>query len=281
MIWGFVMTSAIEMTNTIKPILEKGKKFVCVKHNTYDPEIEDIYYEQKVIGDTVLQGVKCTAMQIYYYETGEKYDSFYLEEEGRLYLLMEGLNNTPVRYPMVDMSRQPGDTVARYLYDAISNSFIDADLSKIVIDADSIDVRGYKRKRLIFNDTLGNGKGTYWVEGIGSSNSFYQYLFPVSLCARPAFFECYLDDKLIFTCDDFYAPGFTNLSNDQAMNTLSGEFIVVDGNVLSICDDSTDVEIYTAGGTRICVIRNGESKTLPSGIYIACTKNASQKLVIR
>ena len=113
-----------------------------------------------------------------------------------------------------------------------------------VVKVDSIKVRGVVRKRITLKGGLKEEPYTYFVEGIGISNTAYGDYMP-GRRIRYLFRVRDKDDNVIFTKDDFLAPSYTG----------------TDGIELIECDAPVDDRIYDLYGNPV-------ANPLPGTIYI-------------
>lgn len=170
-----------------KQMLSDGKIWKCV--DTI-PLISKTHYTISVDGDTIVKGQNCRVLR-YTYENGHIFREFAFEEGNKLYGFIEGYNGELEPTLLLDFGLQKGDLA---MYDGCQ-----------VINVDTVEVKGYKRRRLAIG-IPGNGYATsYWVEGIGANNDLL--LPPLErIIGEYSYIEsCYENGVCIFDENDFTA----------------------------------------------------------------------------
>ena len=138
---------------------------------------------------------------------------FLREEGGKVFLSEENSDEETVLY---DFNLQLGDKWREYF---------DED-KLIVVNLDTIEVNGIYRKRIGFIEErridyykseglvldTGNPRkwADCWVEGIGSWYSPMDYPGWCIIGAKVTLQQCYVNDEVVFTYDDFFKEGITS-----------------------------------------------------------------------
>lgn len=191
------------------PFLTEGKVWHCISHDDepHDTDI-DVPYILYVHSDTVVGDQTCKKI---YYDNGKNhsenpgghYNDAGWEEEGKLYHFET--------YTEVIFDEETGDddlvdVTAPVLICDIGLNVGDSAMRGVVTQADTIEIRGVQRKRIVVN----NYDKYVWVEGIGFNTSLWPSQMPKHGSKYSYIDSCYVNGELIFTKDDFFAPAVTD-----------------------------------------------------------------------
>lgn len=213
------------------PILSEGKTWICVDGHMQDSKADDTdsKFTIAVQGDTIVGGKEMKKV-VWKYSDGYTDSYAAYEESGKLYSYFKRYDEEKETLMlMYDMNWKVGDET----------------MQGKVTDVDEIEVRGIKRKRI----KVGEGEySTYIVEGIGADWLWYfsgiapdmedgKYMYSKYIT------ECYDNEALIFTQEDFAADSTTSL------------------NIVSTNQAECKQTIYDISGKQI-------SKPLHGNIYI-------------
>lgn len=192
--------------NPCHPILEEGKSWIWEIIDPHD-SVEDIaVYSVTVCGDTVVDNTDCRRLckSFINRDYRDSYIAAY-EDDGKLYVF----SYDEKRFiEILDFSLKTGDPVIDWS----------------VIREDAVDVEGESCRRLFIGDD--NNEIAIWVEGIGSNTDIW--LSPVTkpIGVYMRMLECRLNDKVIFSQDDF--RGTTTSIMPVIYETNTDNYVIYD-----------------------------------------------------
>lgn len=176
------------------------------------------YVIYRVSGDTIVNERKCKRIQVVEQKSPIRPQVHYpnmaaFEEDGKIYRLKEG--ETPSL--VIDFTLNVGDVMSE-----------EKDFNKVT-NVDYVTVDGIPRKRIVFGDN-----DICWVEGIGANCDFFIDTFVYSSVYRNLL-ECYDNDRLIFTWEDFdvSAPWYMSVDNVTTEAKKTGVKYSIEGMKLN------------------------------------------------
>ena len=199
-----------------------GKSWTNITWSGNNSEYDRTRYT--IVGDTIVGGLNCKkaiSVQLvggYVIQNTE----LYLERDNVIYSVYRNEDGNLDSIILMDFNLKKGEQI----------TWGDKSRRFYVLDEDTITVNGISRRRMIMGYPP-DREITRWVEGIGESIETITILFPSEIYyARSTFDEFTINDKVIFTYDDFFKDSSAGLaapvtlpSNDDRIYNLKGQRI--------------------------------------------------------
>ncbi|MDO4172708.1 MAG: hypothetical protein Q4D28_08420, partial [Prevotellaceae bacterium] len=217
---------SVTVAQNRKPLLTDGKawKMVATSLLHSDPPL---YYTINVGEEVMEYGKLCRRMYVKHDDPARDYTFLaYEDENGRVY----DVDKSGECILKLDFSLRTGDEFYRTdEYGEIASD----DLYKIAQE-DTISVKGRQYRRLLlgYADPILRGISLgYWVEGIGTEETFITFPTAVplnyngSLYVGGSLIACYENGECIFEYDDFHSPSVTGVTDVKAEHAAKSSAI--------------------------------------------------------